>query len=94
MSRASGPADAPHSFVFSDPELDRLFDEHQVNDAGRALVREVRSSPPSRSVRSGPGHLTGVHPSRKMGCTHQYESLVELSYVMECEYRSESARVV
>ena len=75
--------------VFSDAELECLFDEHQVNDAGRALVREVRSSPPSRSVRSGRGHVTGAHPSRKMGCTHQYESLVELSYLMECEYSSD-----
>ena len=75
--------------VFSDAELECLFDEHQVNDAGRALVREVRSSPPSRSVRSGRGHVTGAYPSRKMGCTHQYESLVELSYLMECEYSSD-----
>ena len=89
MSGASVPADAPHSFVFSDPELDRLFDEHRVNDAGRALVREERLSPPSRAVRPGRGHLTGAHPSRKMGCTHQYESLIELSYLMECEYRSD-----
>ena len=75
--------------VFSLAELECLFDKHQVNDDGRALVHEERSSPPSRSVRSGRGHVTGAHPSPKMGCAHQYESLIELSYLMECEYRSE-----
>ena len=89
MSRLSIPADPQPPFVLSDLELESLFDKHGVNDAGRELVRAVRSSPPSRSVRAGRGHVTGVHPSRKMGCTHQYESLVELSYLMECEYRSD-----
>ena len=86
---SSLPESDSFSGVFSDSELERLFDKHRVNDAGRAFLREVRSSPPSRSVRPGRGHVTGVHPSRKMGCAHQYESLVELAYHMECEYRSD-----
>ena len=76
--------------VFSDAELERLFDQHQVNAAGRALVRKVRSSPPSRVVRPGSGHVTGAYPSPRMGVALQYESLIELSFIMECEFdRSE-----
>ena len=76
--------------VFSDAELERLFDRHHVNAAGRALVRKVRSSPPSRVVRPGPGHVTGAYPSPRMGFALQYESLIELSFIMECEFdRSE-----
>ena len=76
--------------VFSDADLERLFDRHHVNAAGRALVRKVRSSPPSRVVRPGPGHVTGAYPSPRMGFALQYESLIELSFIMECEFdRSE-----
>ena len=84
----SPDSDSPPG-VFSDAELERLFDRHQVNDAGRALVREVRVSPPSRAVRPGRGHVTGAYPSRKMGFAMEYESLVELAYMMECEHRSD-----
>ena len=85
MEALIDPDSRPH--VFCDAELERLFDQHRVNDAGRVVVRKVRSSPPSRSVRPGRGHVTGAYPSRKMGCALQYESLVELSYLMEREFR-------
>ena len=84
MESLFDPDSRPH--VFSDAELERLFDQHRVNDAGRVLVRKVRSSPPARSVRPSHGHVTGAYPSRKMGCAFQYESLVELSFLMEREF--------
>ena len=86
MNFARGDRSMPNSSPFSDAELERLFDRHDVTDSGRSLVGQVRSSPPSRSVRPGRGHVTGAYPSRKMGCTLGYESYVELAYFMECEF--------
>ncbi|HEX3642761.1 MAG TPA: Mu transposase C-terminal domain-containing protein [Ktedonobacteraceae bacterium] len=40
----------------------------------KALISQIRSSPPSRLVRSAAGNVSGRYPSRKMGCTIQFES--------------------
>ena len=41
---------------------------------GKALICQIRSSPPSRLVRSAAGNVSGRYPSQKMGCTIQFES--------------------
>ena len=74
-----------HPLQLPEDALDRLLKRHGVTGQGRELVRRVRSSEPFRSVRPGPGHVTGAYPSRKMGRTLSYESLLELSCIMEFE---------
>jgi putative transposase len=38
------------------------------------VIRQIRTSPPARHVRSGRGNVSGRYPSRKMGVTIQFES--------------------
>ena len=60
--------------------------QHGVTAAGLELIRSVRAGQPVRSVAGGAGNVTGRYPSRKMGCTIQYESrTVEFSFVVLCE---------
>ena len=54
--------------------------------AGQAVIDQVRTSPPSRRVRSAGGNVSGRFPSRKMGMSIQFEShRLELAgiYLME-----------
>lgn len=51
-----------------------------------STIQKIRTSPPSRSVRSSKKNLSGKYPSKKMGMSIQYESYtVELvaMYLME-----------
>ena len=47
---------------------------HALSDQAQAVVRQIRSAPPSRLVRGAAGNVTGRYPSQKMGCTIQFES--------------------
>lgn len=40
----------------------------------KAAVARIRTSPPSRAVKSGAGNVSGAYPSRKMGVAIQFES--------------------
>jgi len=60
-----------------------MLDAHQFDDWCRRLglgpqaervIRQIRSLPPARHVRSGRGNVSGRYPSRKMGVTIQFES--------------------
>ncbi len=48
--------------------------QNNVPRAARALIEQIRSSSPSRAVRSGKFNMSGEYPSRKMGVTIQFES--------------------
>lgn len=53
----------------------------------RKYIELLRSSPPSRVVRSRAGNVSGRYPSRKMGVTIQFESHHnELAGIYEMEY--------
>lgn len=53
----------------------------------RAVIDQVRSSPPSRRVRSMGRNVSGRYPSRKMGVTIQFEShRVEFAAIYEMEH--------
>lgn len=57
------------------------------DERARGLVAEIRCAPPSRRVRGGARNVTGFYPSRKMGCTVQFEShRVELAAVYAMEH--------
>lgn len=52
----------------------------------KALLDQIRSSPPARRVGGGSNNVTGRYPSRKMGVTIQFESHSnELAAVLEYE---------
>lgn len=56
----------------------------------RKYIEQIRSSPPSRRVRSAVGNVSGRYPSRKMGVTIQFEShRNELAGIYEMEYDSD-----
>src|SRR5260370_25443659 len=50
-------------------------------------INRIRSSPPSRLVRSGAGNVSGRYTSKKMGCSIQYESYKnELPFLYHLEH--------
>lgn len=46
----------------------------RLSEQAENAIRHLRSSEPSRAVRSGRGSVSGRYPSRKMGVTIQFES--------------------
>src|SRR6266850_2992323 len=58
-----------------------------LSEEAIALIEQVRSADPSRSVQSGGGNVHGRYASRKMGMTIQFEShQVELPEIYELEH--------
>ena len=74
------------SLPLSPADIEALLRTHGMNDRGVALVHQIRTGAPARTVAGVGGNVTGRYPSRKMGCTIQYESrTVELAFVLACE---------
>jgi hypothetical protein len=46
-----------------------------LSDEAKAVITQIRTSPPARHVQSGAGNFSGTYPSIKMGCAIQFESL-------------------
>jgi transposase InsO family protein len=68
-------------------ELARLCERLGLSGEARAIVETIRSSPPTRRVRSAAGNVSVRYPSRKMGVTIQAEShRVELAGLYEYEH--------
>ncbi|MEN6385978.1 MAG: TnsA endonuclease N-terminal domain-containing protein, partial [Phycisphaerales bacterium] len=58
----------------------------KLSEEAVALIERIRTSEPSRKVKSGRLNVVGKYPSCKMGFTVQFEShRVELPYVIELE---------
>ena len=73
--------------MLSAHELARLCDRLGLSGEARALIETIRSSPPTRRVRSMAGNVSVRYPSRKMGVTIQAEShRVELAGLYEYEH--------
>ncbi|MDG0857460.1 Mu transposase C-terminal domain-containing protein [Roseateles puraquae] len=60
--------------MFTEEELDKYLESRGVTAAGRAYIRRVRNSDPSRAVGSGARNVTCKFASRKMGRVIQAES--------------------
>jgi len=61
--------------------------QHTLSEQARAIVGRIRSSPPSRLVRGTAGNVSGRYPSKKMGCTIQFEShRGELAFIYQLEH--------
>jgi putative transposase len=71
-------------------DFDEWCQSLNLHDKARALIRQIRNSPPTRGVRSFRGNVTGRFPSRKMGFTIQFESHKnELPAIYEYEHDDE-----
>src|SRR6266851_734346 len=68
-------------------ELLQLFEDCKYSEKARTEIKRVRSSEPSRRVRSARGNMSGSYPSAKMGFTIQFESHEdELPYIYQIEH--------
>jgi transposase InsO family protein len=64
--------------------------KNQVTQEAELVIGRIRSSEPSRRVKSGSHSVSGTFPSRKMGVTIQYESHKnELPFIHELEHDPE-----
>src|SRR6266516_3165723 len=70
---------------------DEMFEvwclQQGLSEQTKALIQRIRSSPPSRLVRGAAGNVSGRYPSKKMGCTIQFEShRGELAFIYQMEH--------
>ena len=73
--------------MLKDNELLELFKHCRFSKKAQETIQRIRSSDPSRRVRSAKGNMSGGYPSLKMGVTIQFEShTVELPYAYQCEH--------
>lgn len=73
--------------MLEDYELLQLFEDCKYSVKARTEIKRVRSSDPSRRVRSARGNMSGSYPSAKMGFTIQFESHEdELPYIYQIEH--------
>jgi putative transposase len=61
--------------------------QQHLSPQAKTVVQRIRSSPPSRLVRGAAGNVSGRYPSKKMGCTIQFEShRGELAFIYQLEH--------
>lgn len=73
--------------MLSDIEFDLWCRRLGLLESTRRHIEQIRSSPPSRQVRSGTKSVSGRYPSKKMGLTIQFEShRIELPAIYEMEH--------
>ncbi|HEY1353664.1 MAG TPA: hypothetical protein VGF67_28990 [Ktedonobacteraceae bacterium] len=73
--------------MLSAEAFDRWCQRLALSDETIQTIMHIRSSPPSRLVRSAAGNVSGRYPSKKMGCSIQYESHKnELPFVYHLEH--------
>jgi len=73
--------------MLSDQAFDTWCLQQHLSEQARAIVERIRSSPPSRLVRGAAGNVSGRYPSKKMGCTIQFEShRGELAFIYHLEH--------
>src|SRR5258708_36286725 len=76
--------------MLTDQELIQLYKRCRYSKKAQAEMEYIRSSEPSRRVRSARGNASGSYPSRTMGVTIQFEShKVELAYIHQTDHDKE-----
>lgn len=60
--------------MLNQTELETYFDKHNLSTVARQVIHTVRSSPPTRRVKSGAANVSCRYASRKMGMIIQAES--------------------
>jgi hypothetical protein len=77
--------------MLSHGQLSQLCHDLGLSQEAQAIIATIRSSPPSRRVRSAAGNVSVRYPSRKMGVTIQAEShRNELAGIYEKEHDSDT----
>ncbi len=73
--------------MLTEQQLFELCDKHNVSEPALAIIRHIRSSDPSRNVRSGSRNVATHFASRKMGCVIKAEaSSTELATLFHWEH--------
>lgn len=73
--------------MLKDCEILLLFQSCKYSDKAQAEIKRVRSSEPSRRVRSSGGNVSGGYPSPSMGFNIQFESHEdELPFIYQIEH--------
>jgi hypothetical protein len=68
-------------------ELDNWYRRLNISEQTRKVIEKIRSSQPSRLVRSGKKNVSGRYASKKMGVTIQFEShRNELAHIYKLEH--------
>jgi putative transposase len=77
--------------MLTQDEFDTYGHRLNLSAPARTLMQAIRTSPPSRRVRSAAGNVSVRYPSRKMGVTIQAESHKnELAGIYEMEFDPET----
>src|SRR6266702_4148955 len=71
--------------MLTDEDFCAWCQRNQIGSETQTAIQRIRTSPPSRKVRSRTSNVSGRYPSVKMGCSIQFESQNELwgIYTME-----------
>src|SRR5437764_13327042 len=73
--------------MFTDELFEGWCFQHKLSEQAKTVIQRIRSSPPSRLVRGAAGNVSGRYPSKKMGCTIQFEShRGELAFIYHMEH--------
>jgi putative transposase len=73
--------------MLTEQEFDLWCKHIKFSRDTQSLIAEIRAAEPARRVKSGPSNVSGRYPSRKMGCTIQFEShRNELATILELEH--------
>lgn len=73
--------------MLSAEEFERWCHQLALSEQAKTLIACIRSSPPSRLVQSAAGNVSGRYPSKKMGCSIQFEShRDELPFIYDLEH--------
>lgn len=76
--------------MLTQDQFSQYCDHLGLSESARAALQAIRSSPPTRRVRSSAKNVAARYPSRKMGVVIQAEShRNELAFVYEMEYDDE-----
>lgn len=76
--------------MLKDYELLQLFERCEFLEKAQTEIKGIRSSEPSRRVKSARGNVSGGYPSNKMGFTIQFESHEnELPYIYQIEHNKD-----
>ncbi|GHO67429.1 transposase [Ktedonobacter sp. SOSP1-52] len=76
--------------MLTDHELSQLCKHLGFSEKAIAVIKYIRSSDPSRRVRSASGNVSGGYSSHKMGFTIQFESHKnELPYIHQTEHNAD-----
>ena len=77
--------------MLSEDDFQSWCQSLRLSDQAQVLVSRIRSSEPSRCVRSAVGNVSGFYPSRKMKRTIQFEShRNELASILEMEHHRDT----